>query len=346
MLDERLEKRARFSQIQQCVGMPLDIRTMGGNDRRMPNLCSPSLSNTVDVDSYISERSQDSAPLAALLSCWYLTGPTASGKTSVGLELAQRLGTEIISLDSMALYRHMDIGTAKPTAAERRTVPHHLLDIVDPTENFSLAEYIAAAHTKARQISERGGEVLFVGGTPLYLKSLLRGLYQGPPPDWSFRKQVAEEVRVVGIEALHQRLEQVDPLSAARLHPNDMRRIIRALEIYKITGHPVSHLQTQFDQAHSADKCRVFVLEWPRQELHRRIEGRVERMFAQGLVQEVRQLLDRFGELSRTASQAVGYREVIEHLQVKRDLTDTIELVKARTRQFAFSFANFKSKTI
>ena len=160
--------------------------------------------------------------------CWFLTGPTASGKTGIGLELAERIGAEIVSLDSMALYRGMDIGTAKPTAEQRRRVPHHLIDIVNPDTEFSLSQYVAAAHQVVAQIRQRGCEVLFVGGTPLYLKALLRGLYPGPPADWQFRQEIEEELKFVGIEALHTRLQQVDPLAAARLHPHDKRRIIRA----------------------------------------------------------------------------------------------------------------------
>lgn len=275
------------------------------------------------------------APTPPALDCWYLTGPTASGKSRIALELAQRLDAEIISLDSMSIYRGMDIGTAKPSLEDRQQIPHHLIDIVDPNRDFSLAEYVDAAHAKIDDIRRRGRVVLFVGGTPLYLKSMLRGIYQGPPPDWTFRQQVAEEVRQVGIEALHQRLEQVDPLSAAKLHPSDLRRIIRALEVYKTTGRPLSHQQTQFDEGTPAEQCRVFALEWPRPILHQRIEARVEGMFAAGLVEEVRRLYDTYGPLSRTASQAVGYREVLEHLQGGRDLSTTRELVQARTRQFA-----------
>ena len=275
------------------------------------------------------------APVEPARDCWYLTGPTASGKTRVGLELAQRLGAEIVSLDSMALFRGLDIGTAKPTREERQFVPHHLIDLIDANQDFSLANYVEAAHATILDIRRRGLEVLFVGGTPLYLKALLRGVYQGPPADWEFRRQIDEELQLVGIEALHERLRQVDPLAAAKLHPHDKRRLIRALEVNKITGHPISHQQTQFDEGQPADQCRVFVLDWPRPELHRRIEARVDRMFAAGLVDEVRGLLDRCGSLSRTASQAVGYREVVEHLRGDRDLAATIELVKARTRQFA-----------
>jgi tRNA dimethylallyltransferase len=269
------------------------------------------------------------------IDCWFLSGPTAAGKTSVGLELAEQLGAEIVSLDSMALYRGMDVGTAKPAPEQRRRVPHHLLDVVDPDQEFSLAQYVAAAHECIDEIRGRGREVLFVGGTPLYLKSLLRGIFEGPPADWELRNRIEAELAEVGLEALHERLALVDPLTAARLHPHDKRRIIRALEVFRLTGQPISHLQMQFDEGRPATACKVFVLDWPRPQLHRRIEARVERMFAEGLVEETRGLLSRFGALSRTASQAVGYREAIEHLAGSRGLAETIEQVKARTRQFA-----------
>jgi tRNA dimethylallyltransferase len=267
--------------------------------------------------------------------CWFLSGPTAAGKTLVGLELAELLNAEIVSLDSMTIYRGMDIGTAKPTAEDRARVPHHLLDIVEPTEDYSLAEYVDAAHASAAEIQARGKQVLFVGGTPLYLKSLLRGLYSGPPPDWEFRREVAQEVAEVGAEELHRRLEQVDPLAAAKLHPHDQRRIIRALEVYRTTGRPLSHMQTHFERGRRPEQCKVFVLHWPREELHRRIEARVERMFSTGLVEEVRQLMAEHPALSRTASQAVGYCETISYLRGQQKLPETIEAVKIRTRRFA-----------
>jgi tRNA dimethylallyltransferase len=267
--------------------------------------------------------------------CWFLTGATAAGKTCVGLELAERLNAEIVSLDSMAIYLGMDIGTAKPTAAQRRRVTHHLIDILEPTEEFSVSQYLAAAEAKVIEIRGRGKEPLFVGGTPLYLKTLLRGIFEGPPADWEFRRVVEDEAQRVGLAELHKRLAQVDPVSAARLHPNDKRRIIRALEVYRVTGQPISHLQLQFDEGRAADRCRVFVLQWPRSDLHRRIDERVSGMFSAGLVEEVRNLLAKYGALGRTASQAVGYREVIDHLAGQADLSDVIRKVQARTRQFA-----------
>lgn len=274
-------------------------------------------------------------PPTPALDCWFLTGATASGKTAVGVELAQRIDAEIISLDSMALYRGMDVGTAKPTVAERRQVPHHLVDILDPHDEFSLAQYVDAAQRSIDEIKARGREVLFVGGTPLYLKGLLRGIFQGPPADWDLRRRLARQAETQGPGFLHRRLAEVDPASADRLHPNDTRRLIRALEVYEKTGRPISELQREFDVARPADQCRVFVVQWPTDELNARIDGRVDRMFAAGLVDEVRALLVRPHPLSKTATQALGYHEVIEHLHGKRGLPETVELVKTHTRRFA-----------
>jgi tRNA dimethylallyltransferase len=267
--------------------------------------------------------------------CWFLTGPTASGKTAVSLELAPQLGAEIISLDSMALYRGMDIGTAKPTNQERRAVPHHLIDAIEPDEQYSLAQYVAAAHDVAERIVERGRVPLFVGGTPLYLKAMLRGIFSGPPADWDLRRRLQSDAESEGAESLHARLAEVDPRSAERLHPRDTRRVIRALEVWEKTGESISDLQRQFECARPADECRVFALRWSKEELLKRIDARVEGMFAQGFVAEVRTLISSPHPLSRTAAQAVGYREVIEHLQGVRNLPDTVSLVKLRTRQFA-----------
>jgi tRNA dimethylallyltransferase len=270
-----------------------------------------------------------------LLDCWYLTGPTASGKSSVAVELARLIEAEIVSMDSMALYRRMDIGTAKPTEAERRAVPHHLVNIIDPHEEYSLAQYIEAAHRCVADISRRRKNALFVGGTPLYLKGLLRGIFQGPPADWDFRRQFQREAQLQDPAWLHRRLEDVDAAAAAKLHPNDTRRLIRALEIFHLTGRPISELQRQFDVGAAADRCRVFVLDHPRQELHARIDRRVDKMFENGLIGEVQGLLADANPPGKTARQAVGYREVIEHLEARHDLSETIELVKLHTRQLA-----------
>ncbi|MDZ4819634.1 MAG: tRNA (adenosine(37)-N6)-dimethylallyltransferase MiaA [Planctomycetota bacterium] len=266
---------------------------------------------------------------------WYLTGPTASGKTGVSIALARRINAEIISLDSMAVYRGLDIGTAKPTVAERQGVPHHLIGIRNPDEEYSLAEYCDIAKSVAAEITARGHRVLFVGGTPLYLKGMLRGIFEGPPADWEIRKRLEAVAESEGTAALHAQLSKVDPAAAARLHPNDARRLIRALEVFELTGIPISTHQQQFEIGRPAEACRVFMLDWPRELLHQRINQRVEIMFADGLVAETEKLLAQYPQLSRTASQAVGYREVIEHLQGIRTLAETVELVQMRTRQFA-----------
>ncbi|NLS96063.1 MAG: tRNA (adenosine(37)-N6)-dimethylallyltransferase MiaA [Planctomycetaceae bacterium] len=266
--------------------------------------------------------------------CWFLTGPTAGGKTEIGIALARRIGAEIVSLDSMALYRGMDVGTAKPTAEQRAAVPHHLIDILEPHEEFSLAHYVDAAKACTAEIRNRGREVLFVGGTPLYLKALLRGIFEGPSADPVLRNQLqAKEREQPG--SLHRRLAEVDPVAAGRLHPNDMRRLVRALEVFEKTGTPISQWQQQFDRGLPPDRCRVFLLEWPRELLYQRVNRRVEIMFAHGLVEEVAQLMKRGHPLSKTAAQAVGYKEVIEHLRGGPGLKETIELVQTHTRQFA-----------
>jgi len=278
---------------------------------------------------------QPPSDIQLALKCWFLTGATASGKTKVSLELARILDAEIISLDSMAIYRGMDIGTAKPDSAQRSAVPHHLIDIVDPPESFSVSEYRDSALSKIREIHESGKQVLFVGGTALYLKALLRGLFEGPPADWDFRKEIEQEIENSGAEFLHQRLAMIDPVSAHKLHENDHRRIIRALEVYKQTGKPISHWQMQFDEGRQADQCRVFTIRHDRPVLHQRIEARVEAMFSEGLVDEVRGLLERWSDIGKTASQAVGYREVIDFLSDKMTMEETVERVRVRTRKFA-----------
>lgn len=267
--------------------------------------------------------------------CWFLTGATAVGKTAVGLALAERLGAEIISLDSMAIYRGMDIGTAKPTPVEQRRVPHHLIDILDPDEEFSIERYLDAAHAKIAEIAARGREVLFVGGTPLYLKALLRGLSAGPPANWELREQIEAEVAQVGNQALYERLEQVDPLAASNIHPHDTRRLIRALEVFRATGEPISHQQYHFDEGRTADECRVFVLRRTREEQHERINARVDDMIARGLVDEVSRLAAAGPGLGRTASQAVGYREAQQFLDDQCDRDTMLANIKTRTRRFA-----------
>ncbi len=270
-----------------------------------------------------------------LLGCYYLTGPTCSGKTPLAIEVAKRLDAEILSLDSMAVYRGMDIGTAKPSLEQQQLVKHHLIDIAEPTESFSVSCYVKAAHQQAADIRARGKSVLVAGGTPLYLKCLLRGLFIGPPADWEFRNSVNEDLKVYGPEALKARLAQVDPLLAHRLHLHDSRRMIRGLEVARVTGRPLSHWQEQFENPAPRRSAPVAVLKIDRAWLHERINERVEQMLQEGLLSEVEQLLARHGELGHTAAQAVGYREILQQLAGELPPEETTEKIKAHTRQFA-----------
>ncbi len=264
----------------------------------------------------------------------YLTGPTASGKSQLAVEVARRTNAEILSVDSMAVYLGMDIGTAKPSREQRELVPHHLIDLVDPTEEYSVSQFVLDAHQKADEIRSRGKRVLLVGGTPLYLKSLFCGMFLGPPADWEFRKQVEKDIEAYGIESLRRRLQQADPLSAHKILPNDVRRMTRALEVLRATGIPLSHWQTHFERIKMPNNCRAFVLAWDRPAMHARVSRRVDEMFAQGLLEEVRALVLKHGRLGRTASQAVGYKEPIDFLNGTIDQAMMIEQVKAHTRQF------------
>lgn len=264
----------------------------------------------------------------------FLTGPTASGKSQVAVELADRIGAEIISVDSMAVYREMDIGTAKPTPDARERIPHHLIDLVPPTDDYSVSQFVQDAHSQAESIRARGRNVLLVGGTPLYLKSLMCGMFLGPPADWEFRAAVEQDIETYGVEALRERLMQVDPLSAHRILAGDKRRMIRALEVAKLTGSPLSHWQTQFEKFSVPANSKAFVIQWDRGTLHRRVDSRVEGMFSRGLLDEVRGLRDRYGRLGRTASQAVGYKEPLAHLAGELSCDEMVEQVKAHTRQF------------
>lgn len=267
--------------------------------------------------------------------CWCLTGATASGKTAAALELADRIDAEVLSLDSMAVYRGMDIGTAKPSAAEQSRTPHHLIDLRDPGDEFSVADYLDEAQHAMADVRSRGKTPLFVGGTPLYLKCLLRGLFEGPGADWDLRQEIEAELQQVGAQALHDRLALVDPLAASQIHPNDARRIVRALEVFRSTGEPISHQQVEFEDPAPSACSKVFVLRRERADQHQRIDARVDAMITDGLVDEVRSLTTEGESLGRSASQAVGYREMLEHLAGEHDLAETIDRIRVRTRRFA-----------
>ncbi|CAN5481349.1 tRNA (adenosine(37)-N6)-dimethylallyltransferase MiaA [soil metagenome] len=276
----------------------------------------------------------DAPDLSAAL---VLTGPTAAGKTALALRIAQESGAEIISMDSMTLYRGMDIGTAKSSQAERAAVPHHLIDVLDPWEDASVSWWLEGALAAARAIQERGKRVLFVGGTGLYLKALLCGLFGGPGANEEIRRRLeGEAAEKGGPEALVARLLTVDPASARRLHPNDLRRIIRALEVWETTGQPLSSWQTQWPAEEKPElRPTVFWIDIARPELHNRINDRVVSMLEAGWLEEAKALRALGRPLSTSASQALGYRELFQHLDGTLTMAEAVMRIQARTRQFA-----------
>ncbi len=264
-----------------------------------------------------------------------IIGPTASGKGQTSALVAERDGAEILSLDSMKVYRDMDIGTAKAPAARRARVPHHLLDLVDPTEPFSTKLWLAAAEPAIADIGGRGKLPLFVGGTALYLKGLLHGLFEGPEADWELRERLKTEASQLGTSTLHARLEAADPVAAEKINRNDLRRIVRALEVFTLTGVPISTLQTQFEAAPDRYGKQVFGLRRERGDLDNRINLRVGMMFDAGLVDEVKGLLEKHGRLGRQAAQALGYAEVLAHLEGEMTEREARDAVRRHTRRFA-----------
>ncbi len=270
-----------------------------------------------------------------LQQCWFLAGPTACGKTELSLLLAEHLNAEILAMDSMSLYRGMDIGTAKASPAERARVPHHLIDLIDPHEKFSVADYFTAAEECCRQIIDRGRTPLFVGGTGLYLRTILRGVFNGPSADWEYRRELETIAETEGNEALHNRLAAVDPVWAEKLHPNDVRRVARALEVFHVSGVPLSAQHAEGMLSPEACPAHVYWLLPDRGWLYERINLRVDQMLAEGLMDEVKQLLTAAPPMSRTARQALGYKELIDFMEGVTSYERAVELLKQQTRRFA-----------
>ncbi len=263
-----------------------------------------------------------------------LVGPTAVGKTGVALELARELGAGIVNADSLQIYRELDIGTAKPTAAERSLVPHHLVDVVDPPDPYDASRYSHEAREIIADLHRRGLPPLVVGGTGLYLKALLSGLFTEGAPDARIRQRLRQELTDKGLPALHERLKRLDPASAWRLHPHDTYRILRALEVMEATGQPLSALLEAHQFRDSPYQTLKLGLVLPREELNRRIEERVEAMLAQGWLEEVRGLLSRYPP-DLKPFQALGYRHLIAFLQGRWSWEEAIELLKRDTRRYA-----------
>lgn len=267
-----------------------------------------------------------------------LTGPTGSGKSSLSLELAPQLNAEIVSMDSMALYRGMDILSAKPDEKAQAQVPHHLIDILNPWESASVAWWLEQAERVCQDIIQRAKQPLIVGGTPLYLKALLYGLFEGPPADEALREQLTQRATQEGGESLHAELAKVDSISANRLHPNDIRRIVRALEVYHLTGKPISEWQQQWSEPPTTDtfdRPRCLCLDWDRAELYERINVRVLQMIEEGLIQEVEALRNLSQAISREASQAVGYQDCCDYLDGQISKAEMISKIQQRSRRYA-----------
>jgi tRNA dimethylallyltransferase len=241
------------------------------------------------------------------------------------------MGAEILSVDSMQVYRGMDIGTAKPSAAERAKIAHHGIDVVEPTETFTVARFVELADRTIADAAARNVPLIATGGTPLYYKALFEGLFEGPPADESIRVRL----RDLPGDELHARLREVDPDAAKRIHENDTRRMIRALEVHELTGRPISGFQTEWMQPTSRHAATWFGLTWDKDELNKRINARVKQMISAGWLNETRELLARHGALSKTASEATGYAQLIDHLQGRISLDDAAEQIKIATRQLA-----------
>jgi tRNA dimethylallyltransferase len=266
-------------------------------------------------------------PLLAII------GPTASGKSALAMAAARKCGGEILSIDSMQIYKGMDIGTAKPTEMERREIKHHLIDVARPDEMFSAARFVELADAV---VAQRKCPLVATGGTPMYFKALFEGLFEGPGADESVRNRL----RALSRAELHERLKQVDAVAAERIHIGDSKRLVRALEVFELTGKPISVLQKQWESDQSARIPAVWIgLMWERDELNRRINARVKEMIAAGWVEEVRALLGKYPELSKTAAEATGYAELIEFVSGpiggRIGLEDAVEQIKIATRQLA-----------
>jgi tRNA dimethylallyltransferase len=265
--------------------------------------------------------------------CWFLSGPTASGKSSLAIPLARRLGAEIVSVDSMAVYRGLDVGTAKPTPEQREAVPHHLLDVVEAGEAYSVARWLTDAAEALAGCRARGRAILFVGGTPLYLRALRDGLAPLPPADPAIRAALAAEAGRLGPESLHARLATIDAAAAARIHPRDAKRTIRALEVAEMTGRPLSEAFAPAPDP--IFERRLLIVDRPRTALYRRIDLRVGEMFSAGIIAETRAALATPGGIGPTARQAAGYAETIALLEGRLDLAEAVRRTQQRTRQLA-----------
>jgi len=264
-----------------------------------------------------------------------ILGVTASGKGRLAFDLAENLDAEIISIDSMKVYRRMDIGTAKPSKEARQRIKYHLIDIVEPSDSFSVGALRDAALGAIEQIKSRNMPVIAVGGTALYIKALLYGLFEGPGTDQQIRAELKARAQAQGLAELYRELTKIDPTAAERINPNDSKRIIRALEVYQLTGKPISSLQKQWDYDDNKHDWTIIGLRREKADANGRINKRVKKMIAAGLVDEVKSLLAEKKPLSKQARCAIGYAEIIEYLNGQISLEEATELIKKNTRRLA-----------
>jgi len=264
-----------------------------------------------------------------------IVGPTASGKSELALRLAMELDGEIVNADSMQVYRGMDIGTAKPDPQQRLTVPHHLIDVAAPDHPFSAADYAESAALAVSDIASRGKRPIVVGGTGLYIRALLNGLVDSPSGAGEIRQKLQDEARQLGNAAMLERLRRVDPDAAARMHPNNLVRIIRALEVHELTGAPLSRHQQRHGFSDSRFEARRIGIQVERSVLYRRIEERVEHMLTAGLLDEVRGLLAAGCDRSLKSMRAIGYKEAAAFLYGECSHADMVDLIKRDTRRYA-----------
>ncbi|MGN6367148.1 MAG: tRNA (adenosine(37)-N6)-dimethylallyltransferase MiaA [Phycisphaerae bacterium] len=262
-----------------------------------------------------------------------IVGCTASGKSDLGEALAERLHARIMAVDSMQVYRGMDIGTAKPDLATRRRIEHVMIDVADPWESYSAARFVADARPLLEAPAR--GPLVLIAGTFLYLRALMEGLFEGPSADETIRSELHARADREGADKLHQELQQIDPVAAGRIHRNDLRRIVRAVEVYRLTGTPISTLQTQWSQAHPAMDALYIGIRRDKDLLSRRINARVKKMVELGLVEEVVALSRNPNGFSEEAAAAVGYRQLLDHFARKCSLEEAIEQVKIQTRYLA-----------
>ena len=266
---------------------------------------------------------------------YFIVGCTACGKGALGRHLAGLLGGGIVSVDSMKVYRRMDIGTAKPSPEARAEAPHYCIDIVEPSESFSVAQYVEHADEAIEAVRSDGAIPLAVGGTSLYIKALSEGLFEGPSADPYIRAELLQRAEEDGPAGLHGELAAVDPRAAARIHPNDTRRIVRGLEVYRTCGKSLTELQWQWDSGAKRYDCVFVGLRRDKADQSGRINTRVRRMMQAGLADEVRALLDESEPMSPTAAQAVGYAELIAHFRGECSLDEAVERIKINTRRLA-----------